>query len=124
MIKGIQLVTGEHLIGDLEGADDPSLDIVAMTRPAKVMEMTVAEGDDLNYTYGMTKYVPFAKDELYLVRRSSICIIYEPSEAIKAYYINTVGNGVSEEEAIRHFEELEEEGLDWDEDDYDSGTLH
>lgn len=126
MIKMIQLVTGEQLIGDLRGYEDESLDMIAMLKPAKVMEMTIPEDDGFNYTYGITRYAPFAKDDLYMVRKSSICIICEPTEGIKAYYLNTIGK--DETDPITHFESLheedQEEGLDWDEDDYDSGTIH
>lgn len=125
MIKMIQLVTGDSLIGDLRGYENDALDMIALHKPAKVMELQVEDGDSYNYTYGITRYAPFAKDDLYMVRKSSICMICEPSEGIKAYYLNTVADV---ESVIEEFESLHEEdqedGLDWDTDDHDSGTIH
>jgi len=128
MIKMIQLNTGEYLIGDLKGYEDESLDMIAMIKPAKVVEMSVADDkDDINFTYGITRYAPFAKDDLYMVRKSAICVICEPTEGIKAYYLNTVRD--VEEDIVERFEKLHKEeeqetDLDWDDDDYDSGTIH
>jgi hypothetical protein len=127
MIKMIQLISGDHIIGDLRGYDNPELDLIALHKPAKVMEMSVPDenGDGISYTYGITRYAPFAKDNLYMVRKSSICTICEPTESIKAYYLNTVTDKEEEPSLFESLHEEEnEEGLDWDEDDYDSGTVH
>lgn len=105
MIKAAKLITSEHIIGQFKVFNNGGINSYIVTNPYIIEFYEVSTTDDLqflsetpkedikvtNHVY-FEKWIPYSKDNFFIVDYEMIVTFYEPLDEIKDSYIKKFGD--------------------------------
>lgn len=90
-VIGLQLVSGQDIIGEVEGLQDESCPHIVIHKPAAIGMMGGQQGQ---MNVGLIPWIPFSENEEFVIQKRNLLVTYTPNNDLLNHYNRLFGSGI------------------------------